>query len=299
MNRLLVIYLCAAVGIIVSAPLPAGGDMILSDTFNNALPAADYAGDPAGTGDYGLNQELQNRQWGMQRPISYNRRPAASEDDASNTQVNPADMSGKLAFRVNNGFNPYAVLSENLATNLELAVDLDPVVGDTSGGNWVSISLRGQSADHIGSSVPLSPTSGVSLLMKPDGSWAIVMNGDFVGEGGQIDESRIIRGQTAPADNYTVVLRVQEDRLSGTINGRSIDDSGLGIALRGAAAGADNFVALSGYAVAGSALPDVWHTVENIGIGEIGTYIPEPTALSLLAAGAAMGAGRRRRRTKR
>ena len=282
MNHSQAIHLCVAVGIIVSALLPAGADMILSDTFNNILPAAEYAGDAPGTGDYGLNQELMDRQWGMRKPLSYSRRPAVSEGETSNTQVNRVNLPGKLAFRANNGFNPYAALTDNLPSDLELAVDLGPVVGDTASPNWISISLRGQSTDHIGFAVPLSPTSGVSLLMKSDGSWTIVMNGDFVDETGQIEESRIIRGGTAPSDNYTAVLRVKGDRLTGTVNGRSIDETGLGIALTGVAAGTDNFVALSAYAAGGSALPDAWHTVENLGIGEIGTYIPEPAVQSLL-----------------
>ena len=292
------------VGVFAGATtLMGAADILLEDSYNNTQTSSSYVGDPAGSGDYGVNQELLLRQAGTvvvsAGPVSYNRRTSGAHGGPSNTQVNPTPLPESLGFAVNDYQNAYVILRRNFQPDVDVSLTVDPVVGDTTSPNWTSISLRGQSDVHPDHTVPLSPTSGVSLLVKSDGTWAVLTNGMFAGE------MDVIRGQVTVASAYRVVLRVEEDQLSGTINGVSLltgtrDGQAIeGITLDGAAAGEDNYIAVSAYtapvAEAPLGAPKEWHSVDDLKIGQIGSIIPEPATLALLAAGAGMFLRRRRR----
>ena len=287
-------YLCALcvgiVGLIAGLSQPAAAAMLLTDAFDNANPSSAYEGTPPGTGDYGVNQGLAGRQSGSEAAISYNRRPADARGGPFNTQVNRPTAEGMLAFYAHRFFKPYVVLDRNFTPDVTLTADLNPAIGDATSPNWVAICLRGQTDSHA-ANVPLSPTSGVSFLMKADGTWAVIRNGDLT-------EANLVRGAVAPADTYSVALTVEGPMLSGTVNGLPIGQVFLaeaavgppdgpvdgppigGIPLYGPAAGADNYIAISAY-TAGE-VPD-WHGVDNLVITEAGAT-PEPATVLMLCA---------------
>ena len=271
--------LLAAAGTIPGIAGIARADMLLVDPFDNGQISAIYAGNPVGTGDYGVNQELANRQSGLLAPVAYNRRTATEHGGPANTHVNRWDLPGTLAFSALNLYNPYAVLAHGFVADVQVTADVAPVVGDTASPNWISLSLRGQSDVHTGT-VPLSATSGVSFLMKANGTWSVIQNGDLGGA---------IFGAVAAAEVYSLSLSVVDDVLSGTVNGASIGS----IPLVGAAAGEDNYISLSGFSA--GATPE-WHTVEDLGISTI-EPVPEPASLALLGVAALVATARRRRRS--
>lgn len=301
LNVLMVVGLVA--GVLAGASVLRGDVVVLfEDTYDSEQPSSAYGGNPPGSGDYGVNQELSIRQAGTVvvavGSVSYNRRTSGAHGGSSNTQVNHTQVPEALGFAVSNRQNPYVILQRNFEPDVDLSLIVDPVLDDTGSGNWTSISLRGQSDAHVGSTVPLSPTSGVSLLIKSDGSWAVLTNGTFVGE------ADVVRGQVAAAAAYEVLLQVQGDQLSGTINGVSLltgtrDGQAIaGITLDGAAAGEDNYIAVSAYSAPdgeSELSPVEWHSVENLAIGQVGSFIPEPMTLLVLAVGAAGLLLRRRR----
>jgi hypothetical protein len=292
------------VGLFAGASTLMGDASILfEDSYNNAQPSSTYAGEPAGSGDYGVNEELLLRQAGTvvvgTGPVSYNRRTADAHGGPPNTQVNPAPVPGALGCGVNNFQNAYVILRRNFEPDVDVSLTVDPVVGDTTSPNWTSISLRGQSDEQLDQTVPLSPTSGVSLLVKSDGSWAVITNGAFTGE------QDVVRGQVDPASAYEILLRVENDQLSGMINGVSLLNGTRNgqvievITLDGAAAGEDNYIAISAFTApapeAPLGAPKEWHSVDDLRIGQIGSIIPEPMTLALLAAGTGLLMRRRRR----
>ena len=265
-----------------AAPL----DVFLSDTFDNQVPASAYAGNPAGTGDYGVNQELATRQSGLVGPVTYNTRDPSVQPGPLGTQVNPEDMPGVLALYTLDRFNPYVLPTHGFGSDLHLSVLVDPAVGDTQGGDWVSISVRGKVANYDGFPwmVPGSSDSGVSLLVKSNGTWAVVANGDLT-------PGNVVRGVVASAGEYFVELNVEGDKLTGAINGTLIGE----MTLTGAAAtGGDfNYVAISAYAPVAA---EASHSVEGLVVSESHVIVPEPATLAFVGLGACLILLRRKRR---
>jgi hypothetical protein len=216
----------------VSQPSPR---LLFCDTFGNQADSAGFA-------DFGLNQYLLERQFGLCRPVIYlrggdfaNRKPLA--------QVGHPACPGKLSLFTDCGNAGWVVLDRMFRRDVVVSADIDPValrsldqkalvpetaIGDRRNENWMALGVRGWGFSFDHREIPLASDAGAVIRVRSNGKWDYFENG-----------APTVHGHVSPAHPYSVVMRVLGDQLEIAINGLvlDLDPTGIGTArtLRGQA----------------------------------------------------------------
>ncbi|MFA6175387.1 MAG: PEP-CTERM sorting domain-containing protein [Phycisphaerae bacterium] len=226
MKTVKMLMLCLVV-VVLGLLQPSATAAVVTDNYNSVHPASDYTVWP--TLDWGLNQELAVRQSGSAAPMSYT---YANIDDGTEiypgyvsnprlhlAQVNGSYASGKLALLMDVGraddpetdevegssMIPGVASGQILPTNFTFSVDVDPIIGESTSGNWAYISLRTNSPVGLGWGFLSAP---YCLLMNSNGAFTIYQNGGATGS-----------GSVTATDIYHVEIAVLNNMASLVVNG--------------------------------------------------------------------------------
>ncbi|MEV7187455.1 hypothetical protein [Kitasatospora sp. NPDC093102] len=172
---------------------------------------------------HGLNVGLDQRQQGSARTASWTRTSGrwdtASPPDSSYVQVSTADQPNRLVFGT--GLSAVMLGAPVIADadgTYTVSTVTDPVVGDTSSGDWASLVL---SRSHRANGYVTSGDVDLGLIVTSSGRLSL-----FHGGGG---ETPFWQGTVKPADRYAVSLKVStgaDKAVTLTVNGTAFPIAG-------------------------------------------------------------------------
>ncbi|MFD9691502.1 hypothetical protein ACFWXO_37730 [Kitasatospora sp. NPDC059088] len=173
----------------------------------------------------GLNVGLDQRQQGSARTVSWTRTSGRWDTsvapDSSYVQVSTPDQPNRLVFTT--GISAVMLGAPVIADTdgtYTVSTVVDPVVGDTSSGDWASLVL-GRS--HRANGYVTSGDVDLGLTVTSAGKLAL-----FHGGGG---ETPFWQGSVAPADRYAVSVKVStgaDKAVTLTVNGTAFTVTGPG-----------------------------------------------------------------------
>ena len=194
--------------------------VLLSDAFDTRTNSAVYGE----TGEFGLNQELPQRQSGLYQRVRY--RVGGDYADylhglqSDNVQVNHLRCPGKLCLMADYGRAGWVVLNRCFPRDMVVSAELVPEAvhwPDKSrpetydlhhrSPNWIALGVRGRGVWFDRSLLPLATDAGAVLCMNSDGGWGYFENG-----------KRIASGSVSAKTPYRVVMQVVGNKLKASIN---------------------------------------------------------------------------------
>lgn len=192
-----------------SAIQPSGVEETkFEDTFDNANNSS---------GDYGLNDSLSSRQSGYEATNSYQRYSglwnSSTIPAAWYNQVNHPSQPNKLSFHVgNSALRLSNTLRRDRLDVFRISATVDPKVGDTTSGDWVSLMLSDSTSTN---GYVTDSGMDVGLLIRSNGQIQVFSNG----AGKSVNMPTSI-----PSSNtYEVNIAVSNSKIQGTINGYWFD----------------------------------------------------------------------------
>jgi len=194
--------------------------VLLHDTFDIRKTAAVYSDN----GEFGLNQDLSQRQSGVYRQVRYrlggdyvNYQQGFQSE---NVQVNHWRCPGKLCLMADYGQAGWVVLNRCFPRNIVVSAELTPEAvywpdksqPDTydlhhRSPNWIALGVRGRGIWFDRNLLPLATDAGAVLFISSNGSWGYFENG-----------RRIACGDVSAVAPYRVVMQVVGNKLNAKIN---------------------------------------------------------------------------------